>query len=68
MKMYGEWRYISTIFNLGTRWVSGHLHAPAALLPGKLNLILLDDEIIITSIHSFSMKTTRKHITWKTNV
>jgi hypothetical protein len=30
----GEWRYSSTIFDLGTRW-SGQLHAPAALPPGE---------------------------------
>jgi hypothetical protein len=30
----GEWRYSSTILNLGTRW-SGQLHVPAALPPGK---------------------------------
>jgi hypothetical protein len=28
-----EWRYSSTIFDLGTRWNSGQLHAPEALLP-----------------------------------
>jgi hypothetical protein len=35
MNKYREWRYVSTILDLGIREVSGQLHAPAALLPGK---------------------------------
>jgi hypothetical protein len=39
----GEWRYSSTILDLGTRWgVSGQLHAPAVLPPAKLSSVPFD--------------------------
>jgi hypothetical protein len=31
----GEWRYISTILILDILWLSGRIHAPAALSPVK---------------------------------
>jgi hypothetical protein len=41
--IWGEWRYSSTILHLGTSWgVSGKLHAPAALPPGKAPSCLSD--------------------------
>jgi hypothetical protein len=34
-RVWGEWRYSSLSLGLGNMKVSGHLHAPASLLPGK---------------------------------
>jgi hypothetical protein len=34
MKTYGEWKYSSTILDLGTRWRCFQFHAPATLKPG----------------------------------
>jgi hypothetical protein len=35
LKTYGEWRYSSTILDMGTRWRCCQLHTAAALPPGK---------------------------------
>jgi hypothetical protein len=41
MKACGEWRYSSTILYLGTRKVSGEIHDPVALPPGKAPSVLI---------------------------